>query len=495
MRNYFKVGILAALGAISFAPRAQAQLPQWGGVDDVPTLSVGDSWDYARDFQIKLYGRYSNGSINIFIDLNLNFTETFGLAVASVGPVVNAIPGFPSTQAYKRSRTHGALAASVSGRLELMVGTPTGAIFLPANLRPDFRILVSGSTQVSDTGTGENWLGVSDLAQIREKFTGSTTTGTLLLAGDGPNGNTNTICALLPSFIAGINCGGTLGLGLGVSLQLDHMMSGAGRTTGGLELVDFPTVTSRTADGVGEISTSAGVRRLDGTVHLEIAGLLNQDLAFTLPQSVDYISTLVDKNIADPNNVYTDCRFLAGSLTPTNDLVYFSPTAKEMPYWQIGDLAVPIAINPVYGTVTLKNFTTEILSTGGVSVSPAGTSFTNLAMSPARPAPGQSFVLSGTIGDITAVSVQAEVLLPNGAGSTSNDIVVGGLDQNFAITLTAPTNDDSSPMTPLSTDADLGSFGIKLTGGPVSGTKIVTVRLAAPTPLPPSAAGDWKFYE
>lgn len=472
--KFFGLGLGLAAAMAVVPARAQFD-PQWGGVDDVPTWQTGDSWNFDRSFQIGIGDNTGQSLItidagfplSIYPDLDIDFTDSFTLETTGTQAVTNSAVADP-IEAYVRTRTAGTLDAVVSG---IIGGDPFFSVGLT----------VTGGASMVDSSTGENWIGVGDLAQIRERFLANAS-GALTLSGDP------TLCMLLDS-LAGVMCDTPIPFTLDVDLGIDHGASAPLATDGALELHDFPTLDPFADNGTGERHTLNGVRRLVGSLALGIPGLLDPpaSIPLDLETGISYRTKLEAKGVADPNATFADNRFLVGETLPNDDLIYFSPTAKEMSYWQIGDLVVPVmeAGDPVLDfDVYLNDFTTAILLPGDANVA-GDPDFSMITITPPQPEQGLAFTLAGSSASGTMVT--AEILATSGAVlQTVGPVPITG--GGFTINMTAPTPRDVTLSTPPTTNIERGSFGIRLTRDD-SAVKVVTVRTRAP-----NSVEAWEGY-
>lgn len=491
--RYFAL-VLGAMAAGLAAPSHAQFDPQWGGVDDVPTWRVGDEWDFNRSFTITIDGRLVVSSITLYLNLQLDFTDAYTLETTGTQQVQNTAMAGPA-EAYVRARTAGSGAIAVSGELSLSPPLPDGT-FNPGEF---LRLVNNSGVPVADTSAGENWIGAGDFSQIRERFLG-TGSGNLTLTDPSmiPDG----LCFLLPQLVAGLNCDTPVPLTLGVDLAVDHAAAAVLAPEGGLELLDFPTIDGFADNGSGERWTVTGAsanvgRKLYGGISLLVPGLLDPATVIDLDLStgLTYRLSLDQKGMApDPFSLFTNNRRVTGDITPNDDIVFYTPTAKEMSYWELGDLTVPVLEPPASPgddeidlIVVLKDFTTRLASASSFTLAP-DPDFSLITLNPAQPDAGGAFVLAGS--SATGASVTAEYILPSGplvaAGSGP---ITGGA---FSLNLTAPTQYDTSLSTsnPFpSTERETGSFGIRLTRDD-GAVKVVTVRTN-----PPSSVDAWEGYQ
>lgn len=489
----FKTRLLVAvLGGM--AAVASAQGPQWGGVDDVPTYQPGESWPFRRSFKVNISTAIeATAGIIIGLDAKLTFSDVYTLEVDSTTPIIDATPSIGSytEKAYLRKRTAGTITIGGSATAKLLNSLrqetfPGEKIVLTLNLP-------SGSSK--EPGS-ENWIGVSDLSQIRERFVTPNLAGTVTVVGytNGIVSNANSTCSLVSAL--GITCGGTpIAFVLGIDLGIDHYTKKDNYTTSGLELVDFPTVdpfteTPDTFPG-GEQNLVSGRRAIFGHLHLEVPSFsLNSDLDLTnISTPINYLLRFEQKNVPDPYVHLLDNRKIIGYVAPNDDAIYYSPAAKEFSYWRIGNLTV----NATDLTVQLQDFITNTRAPGpgvAILVKPDG-DITNLVIDPERPSFGQKFEVSGFAGSTTGTLITATLLRPLGLSDIqTTQTTVGGA---FTVRLTAPLEGDNSPSDAGSHEPEFGSFGIQLVrAGSTTpyNRKLVTVRLDAPL-----AAKEWNRYE
>lgn len=477
MKRNILMALLGATILIGSLSRVQAQDP-WGLADDVPTWHAGETWDYSRDFRIDLDGVLADmgGGVAIEIDGGLSFQDTFALRVNALTPtaVVNTgFQGFQNSLAYIRNRTAGSLIlTTATARLTLSqdgIEIPGEFVDIELTLNP------------LNSGTGESFVGVSDMAQIREQFQTPLTAGTIQAVNGSP-----TLCGIIDSLSgSALTCGGpTAPFGAALDIALHHAFERDNVTTGGLELLDFPTIDPVIGNTTGESWTAFGYRGIDGDLTLDVPALgLNTVASVDFATSISVASTFLNTMVGDPAIFDVDNRHIQSTVNGNSEEIYYSPGARELTYWRIANFSATTVDGLIVG---LENFTTRLTAAPGTVFAPINV----VTMTPARPLYGQAFTIDGTVGPAAGI-VSAEVIIPGGGGSSALAPILPG--NTFSITVNAPTRNDGTRSTISSTEREIGSFGVRITSPailPPFDTRVFTVRLAEP-----SASRDWNSYE
>ncbi len=470
--------ILFACLVSLFAVEAKAQDP-WGLANDVPTWQPGDQWSFRRTFTIALNGILAEDvgfpGFDLWIDANLYFTDDFTLQVTGEAVVNNGLHGFQNTLAYNRTRTAGTLSVTGAGSLTLYVN----------DVRSTENVNLLFSLPSANSSTGTNWTAVADLAQIRENFSFPDTT---VVNGLSITTGTPNLCATLPA--VGLSCGNSFTYTLGANLNIDHAavdtQYGALSTTGGLEVMDFPTIDPFQDNGSGEKWSQFVQRGVNGSLHLIQTNIpIDQLVVINEAVPLLQLNTLQSLTATDPNSLFANNRRVQGqSPNPSaNDDAYYTPTAKEFSYFKMGNVSVSSGLL----TVGVNNFTTRLLNSGSFTLAPDG-DIVNLAITPPRPGAGQPFTVTGLAP--LGTNITGTVLLPGGGGSSANVGVTLGA---FSIPLVAPTKRDSTRSQATSTEKEIASFGIQLVRDGLAvpyNKKSLTLRLDVITPV-----RDWSMFE
>lgn len=477
MKRNILMALLGATIVMGSLSRVQAQDP-WGLPDDVPTWKASESWSYARGFRISLDGTLADmgGGLEIWIDGGLTFTDTFSLQVDGIAPAQIVNTGFHGSQnvlAYVRNRT--------AGSLNLTTATARLTLALDGVEAPGEFVDIVLTLNPLNSSVGEAFTGVSDLSQIREQFETPLTAGTI----QATTGSFD-LCNLVASLSSNqLLCGGAPApFQAALDLALLHAFERDNVTTGGLELLDFPTIDPTLDNGTGEEWSAFGYRGVEGDLTLIVPALtLNTVASVDFSTSVSVSAALLSKNVADPNSFSLDNRRVSAVVDGGSEEIYYSPNARELSYWQIANFSATTTDGLIVG---LENFTTRLTAAPLPPVPP----FVVISMTPARPLYGQAFTIAGTVAAL-AGNVTAEIIIPGGGGSTATVAIAPA--NTFSVVVNAPLRNDGTRSAISSTEREIGSFGVRLTSPalpPLDNAKVATIRLAEP-----SASRDWDSYE